>query len=107
MSKHPHAPSSEPVAYMFDDKTPWGINHDEMLDAERFNSFNTDTRHHERINVRPLYTHPFPTLSAAELGQVLEALELGLNLSRCNNWYDIEDLIEIRAAIALIEKVQP
>lgn len=56
-----------------------------------------------------------PTLSAAELGQVLEALETGLssnetttrNVFNLKDWSEHESTLKIRAAIKLLEKVKP
>lgn len=56
-----------------------------------------------------------PTLSDAELGQVLEALETGLssnetttrNVFNLKDWSEHESTLKIRAAIKLLEKVKP
>jgi len=68
------------------------------------------------INMYDL-AHPFPTLSAAELGQVLEALKQGHDqalLLHARHSVDgkyhnqaFAAIEQINAAIALIEKVQP
>ena len=48
----------------------------------------------------PLYTAPPDTL----LDEVLEALRIGLNFTIKSEFSDLEDLKEIRAAIAALEK---
>jgi len=105
MTNQPNPTSSEPMAWMTMDHS-----------ARRWNlTFeNPEPVKQHLLAIKELYTHPTPTLSGAELGQVLDALKIGLSDTE---WHEemgggterkdkmlMDRVLKIRAAIALLEK---
>ena len=115
MSKHPHAPSSEPVAKFIETCVGGKI----AVHGVEIPSFPIGTMYDEAkqkiVGAINAAARPTITLSAAEVGQVLSALISGSALGRFQMVAGIKPnvaeankmLEEIEAAIALIEKVQP
>jgi len=97
--------SSEPVAHLY---RKYNAETDVVTDHVLWPG---ETQTDDQFPI-PVFTRHAPTLSAAELGQVLESLGIGLDFSMARyvrSGTEFRDVMrdKIRSAIALLEKVKP